>query len=213
MRLAAPVTRMTLPASSDGLLSMYFHLVGVDSFQLRLGNPARIVGPGPEDRGHRAQRAGPGADGSRAVVLRSDSGHHHRDHHSGPYHRLDRGKHAAAIVVRDVPQQLREIQHRSHGHYRARQANEKQSRAKLLHLAEDNVRRAVHNITDNHAALISVKAERPPQPVPQGAAEHQSDAGASPNVPDPFSAAFEDQLAEQAEEDLGRAATRSPPDP
>src|SRR5437867_3415064 len=80
-RLAAPVTRMTLPASSDGLLSMYFHLVGVDSFQLRLGNPARIVGPGPEDRGHRAQGAGPGADGSRAVVLRSDSGHHHRDHH------------------------------------------------------------------------------------------------------------------------------------
>src|SRR3989442_11805401 len=103
MRLAAPVTRTTLLASSDGLLAMNLHLVWVDSFQLRLGQPARIVSPGPEYRGERTERARPSADGSRAVVLGGDPSRHHRDHHGGPHHRLERRKDAPAITVRNMP--------------------------------------------------------------------------------------------------------------
>src|SRR5215472_11074265 len=100
IRFAEPVTSTTLPARSNGLLTVHLYFIGVDAFELRLGQTAGVVGPGPEDRGRGAERAGPGPDRAGTVILRGDAGAHHREHHGGPDHRFNCRKDPAPKLVR-----------------------------------------------------------------------------------------------------------------
>src|SRR5947207_3348303 len=130
MRFAPPVTRITLPVRSDGLLSMDLHFVRLDAFAPGLRQPAREMRPRP-------------------------------DEHQCP--------------------------------------------SEALHLAEDDVSGAVHQIADDHCALVAVESERFSEPMADAAADDKSDAGASPDVADAGCSAMEHELAKQAEENLRRA--------
>src|ERR1700676_2221035 len=70
----------------------------------------------------------------------------------------------------------------------------------------------MHRIANDPGALVPVEAEASAQPVADRAADYQPDAGASPDITDALGAALEDQLSEQAEENLGRASTAGPTD-
>src|SRR4051794_36690679 len=92
MRLAAPVTRTILPARSVGMF--WF------------GQTAGNVGPAPEYRGSRAERARYGSDHAWIHGLRRDAGGGHREHHYGPLRRFDGGEDSSAVAIVHVPKKL-----------------------------------------------------------------------------------------------------------
>ncbi len=141
------------------------------------------------------------------------SGARHRKHHRRPRHRFHGRKHAAAKFVRDVPQQLRHVEHRADSDGRARYREKQQRHLEIAHLAEDDVGAAMDHVADADGAFVS--AERNPfaEPMRECAASEQSDAGRGPQIADARGSAIEHQLAKKAEQDLRRAASRSPSHP
>src|SRR5581483_10283790 len=208
MRLAAPVTSTTL----DDRLTVHLHVLGIYALPAGFRQAAGPVRPAPEDRRGRTEQAGDRADRPRVPPLRGDAGQHHRDHHGGPHHRFDGRKNAAAELVRDVREDLIHVQDRAYGHSGARERDEDQRPIEVSHLAEDDVRAAMDDVADRDGALVTSEADSLAQPIGEAAADEEADAGRSPDDADALGAAVEDDLAEDAEQNLRRAAAGGPAD-
>ena len=139
------------------------------------------VRPRPKHRRQRAQHARHRADRARAEILRTDPRQRHRADHHPPAQRFHGGKHAPAELVRRVPQQLRIIQHRTHRHAHARQADEAQRQPVLPHLAERHVRGAVNDVRDRDGRLYPAKPMRRPITCPSQPPISSPTSGESPD--------------------------------
>src|ERR1039457_3114355 len=191
---------------------MDFDLLGVDAFEGGLGQPAGDVGPAPEYRGGGTQGARDGADDARVPVLAGDSGERHRHHHDTPRHAFDGGEDAAAVLVGHMTQQLSHIEHATDADGGARDRDVDQRPAEALHLAEQDVRGTVQEITNHDGALVVLEAQARANLVSDGAADHQAEARAAPDGADTGGAAVEDHFAENAEQNLRRSAAGRPAD-
>src|ERR1019366_423929 len=191
---------------------MDFDLLGVDAFTGGFGQPAGDVGPAPEYRGAGTQDAGDGSDGARIPVLAGDSGQRHRHHHDTPLHAFDGGEDAAAVLVCHVAQQLSHIEHATDADGSARDRDVDQRPAEAPHLAEQDVRGTVKEIADHDGTLVVLEAQARADLVGDGAADHQAEARAAPDSADAGGAAVEYHFAENAEQNLRRAAAGSPAD-
>src|SRR5215472_4001860 len=202
MRLAAPVTRMVCLERLDCRFAMDLDLLWFYTFAGGLGETTGHVGPGPEDRGARAEGACYCANGAGVVMLRGDSGQGHGNHHDTPWGRFDGGEDAAAVVVGDVAQQLAHVERGAHPDGHARQADEEQGPGEIAHLAKDDVGAAMHHVADHDGALVICETDAAADLVGQRAARQQSQAGAAPDGADARRTLVEYQFAEHAEQDL-----------
>ena len=80
----------------------------------------------------------------------------------------------------------------------------------IAHLAEDHIGAAVDHVADADGALVSFERNALAEPVRERSANEQANAGRSPQITDARRPAIENQLAEQAEQDLRRAASGRP---
>src|SRR5579863_4025659 len=210
MRLAAPVTKITLPDRLDGWFSMHLHLAAFYALHWRLGQAPPDICPRPEYGGGRAQRSSHGGDPAGAVMQRRDARERNRNQHDGLHHGLHGGEYTAAVFIGNVPEQLRHIQDRADGDGRARESDKKERQRIVLHLAEDDVSGAVQDVAYRDGALIRAEADAITQPVREPATHQQAHPGAAPYLANASGSAVEHDLTEKAEQDLRRSAAGGP---
>src|SRR6185437_7248921 len=209
MRLAAPVTRTT---GLNDWVAMNLHLVALDAQPDRSAQASGHMRPRPEERRARAQDARYRADRARVVFLGSNTGSHHRDHHDRPGERLDSGEDAAAELIGNGFQKLRKIEHGANGHGRAGERDEEQRPAVDSHLAEDDVGRAVDQVAHKNRSFVGGERNIFPHHMADRAADQQADSRKAPDGSNASGTAMENEIAEEAEENLRRSATARPPD-